>query len=41
MSVKVRVVLVELHMGPADRMVATLRRSLDNTLPGTVMGKDI
>src|SRR6185503_8887136 len=41
MSVKVRVVLVELHMGPAERMVATLRCPLDNTLPGTVMGKKV
>ena len=41
MSVKVRVVLVELHMGPAERMVTPLRRPLSNTLPGTVMGKNI
>ena len=40
-SVKVRVVLVELHRGPAERMVATLRRPLGNALPGTVMGKKI
>ena len=28
-------------MGPAERMVASLRRPLDNTLSGTVMGKNI
>ena len=37
--VKVRVVLVKLYMGPAERTVASLRRPLDNTLPGTVMRK--
>ena len=40
-SVKVRVVLVELHMGPAERMVTALRRPLDNALTGTVMSKNI
>ena len=40
-SVKVRVVFVELHMGPADRMVTPLRRPLNYALAGTVMGKDV
>ncbi len=28
-------------MGPAERMVATCCRPLDNTLPGTIMSKDL
>ena len=40
-SVEVRVVFVELQMGPTDRMVTPLRRPLDNALAGTVMGKDV
>ena len=41
MSMKVRVVLIELHMGSAERMVAAFRRPLGNTLPGTVVGKKV
>src|SRR6185295_8974058 len=40
-SVKVRVVLIELHRGPADRMVTAFSRPLDNTLPGAVVGKKV
>ena len=41
MSVKIRVVLVELQMRSTKRMITPFRRPLGNALPGTVMSQEI
>ncbi len=40
MSVKIRVVFIELHGGPAEHLIAPLRRPLGNPFPRTVVGKE-